>query len=40
MAEMVKKVKAPARPKKTATTKADELKMTDPSHARSAFSSY
>jgi hypothetical protein len=36
MAEIVKKVKAPARPKKTATKKAEELEMTDPSHEQIA----
>ena len=32
MTEYVKKAKAPAKPKKTATKKAEELKMKDPSH--------
>jgi hypothetical protein len=32
MTEVVKKAKAPAKPKKTATKKAEELKMKDPSH--------
>ena len=32
MTEVVKKAKAPAKPKNTATKKAEELKMKDPSH--------
>jgi hypothetical protein len=36
MAEIVKKVKAPARPKKMATKNAEELEMTDPSHEQIA----
>jgi hypothetical protein len=36
MAEIVKKAKAPVKPKKTATKKAEELKMTDPSHEQIA----
>jgi hypothetical protein len=32
MTEVIKKAKAPAKPKKIATKKAEELKMTDPSH--------
>ena len=32
MTEVVKKAKAPAKPKKTATKKAEELKMAAPSH--------
>ena len=36
MTEVVKKAKAPAKPKKTATKKAEELKMTDPSHEQIA----
>jgi hypothetical protein len=36
MTEVVKKAKAPAKPKKTATKKAEELKMRDPSHEQIA----
>ena len=36
MAEIVKKVKAPAKPKRKATKKAEELKVTDPSHEQIA----
>ena len=36
MAEIVKKVKAPARLKKMATKIAEELEMTDPSHEQIA----
>jgi hypothetical protein len=36
MAEIVKKVKAPARLKKMATKNAEELEMTDPSHEQIA----
>jgi hypothetical protein len=36
MTEGVKKAKAPAKPKKTATKKAEELKMRDPSHEQIA----
>lgn len=36
MTEVVKKAKAPAKPKKTATKKAEEVKMRDPSHEQIA----
>jgi hypothetical protein len=36
MTEVVKKTKAPAKPKQTGTKKAEELKMTDPSHEQIA----
>jgi L-fucose isomerase-like protein len=36
MAEIIKKAKAPAKPKKTATKQAQELKMIDPSHEQIA----
>jgi hypothetical protein len=36
MTEVVKKAKAPAKPKKTATKKAKEMKMRDPSHEQIA----
>ena len=36
MTEVVKKAKAPAKPKKTATKKAEDLKMRDPSHEQIA----
>ena len=32
MTEVIKKTKAPAKPKKTTTKKAEELKVKDPSH--------
>jgi len=36
MTEVVKKAKAPAKPKKTATNKAEELKMRDLTHEQIA----
>ena len=36
MTEVIKKAKAPAKPKKTATKKAEEQKMRDPSHEQIA----
>jgi hypothetical protein len=36
MTEVVKKAKAPAKPKKTATKKPEDLKMTEPSHEQIA----
>jgi hypothetical protein len=36
MTEIVNKAKVPAKPKKTATKKAEQLKMTDPSHEQIA----
>lgn len=36
MTGVVKKAKAPARPKKTAAKKSEELKVTDPSHEQIA----
>jgi hypothetical protein len=36
MTEVVKKTKAPAKPKKTTTKKAEELKVKDPSHEQIA----
>jgi hypothetical protein len=36
MTEVVKKTKAPAKPEKTTTKKAEELKVKDPSHEQIA----
>ena len=36
MTEVVKKAKAPAKPKKTTTKKAEELKVKEPSHEQIA----
>jgi hypothetical protein len=36
MTDVVKKAKAPAKPKKTTTKKAEELKVKDPSHEQIA----